>query len=131
MTAAPHGTAESMLACVFVPVGVNRCRPVSAAPGDFLMTDDDALPRRCAVVTTTVGWVPNQTCGSLPPFEPGPKLNDAARCERIDGHPGPHCWRGPAQRCTMWSDDEPIVSPSGVSLVSLDDLMDDDGTVWR
>jgi hypothetical protein len=31
----------------------------------------------------------------------------------------------------MWSDDVPIVSPSGVSLVSLDDLMDDDGTVWR
>jgi hypothetical protein len=130
MTVGQRRAVETVPTCGVVPAGVHLCRPVSAAPDDFLMTHDDALLGRCGVETTTVGWVLNQTCGSLPPFEPGPKLN-AARCERIEGHPGPHCWRGPAQRCTMWSDDVPIVSPSGVSLVSLDDLMDDDGMVWR
>jgi hypothetical protein len=33
--------------------------------------------------------------------------------------------------CTMWTDDERLVSASGESLVSLEDLTDEDGTVWR
>jgi hypothetical protein len=80
MTVGQRRAVETVPTCGVVPAGVHLCRPVSAAPDDFLMTHDDALLGRCGVETTTVGWVLNQTCGSLPPFEPGPKLN-AARCE--------------------------------------------------
>lgn len=73
---------------------------------------------------------PNLTCGSVLPFEPGPKMV-GARCERMAHHSGPHCWRGPAEDCTMWSGGEPIVTPHGRSLVTLADLTDDDGQVWR
>ena len=54
-----------------------------------------------------------------------------AHCERMAGHPGPHCWRGPAEGVTMWTDGEPIVSPEGQWLVTVEDLTDSDGTVWQ
>ena len=53
-----------------------------------------------------------------------------AHCQRMAGHPGPHCWRGPAEDVTRWSDGEPIVSPQGQWLVGPEDLTDSDGTVW-
>lgn len=74
--------------------------------------------------------MPNEKCGAPLPFDAGPKLQ-GAHCERMARHRGPHCWRGPAQNCTMWSDGEPVVSPRGGSLVSADDLTDEDGTIWR
>lgn len=69
-------------------------------------------------------------CGVPLPFQPGPKLQ-GAKCDRLVDHRGPHCSdTGPSDSQVMWSDNGPIVSSDGGSLVSVADLTDADGRIW-